>query len=240
MNSRPFAIRPLYLQLRDVLAERVASGQLKPGTALPNETDLAREFGVSAGTMRKALAVLEAEHLVTRRQGRGTFVNDPASGELANRFCNIRKPNGERASAEFQGEEITEGDANETECERLGLGKGDRVYRVRRLRLDGDQPIMVEDISLPAALFPNLVQEESPTGQIAALAQRHGILLGRAEERISIGTAEPTIARALGLKPGTPLLLLDRVMRSLDARPVEWRIGYCHLGEDYGYVAEMR
>jgi GntR family transcriptional regulator len=70
MPTSHFSTRPLYLQLRDALAERVAAGEWKPGTAIPNESDLAREFGVSAGTMRKALDLLEDEHLVTRRQGR--------------------------------------------------------------------------------------------------------------------------------------------------------------------------
>src|SRR4051812_41587123 len=55
MPTNHFSTRPLYLQLRDALAERVAGGEWRPGAAIPNEGDLAREFGVSAGTMRKAL-----------------------------------------------------------------------------------------------------------------------------------------------------------------------------------------
>src|SRR5262245_36034582 len=59
--------RALYLQVWDALAERITSGAWKPGTAVPNESDLAREFGVSLGTMRKALELMEARRLVTRR-----------------------------------------------------------------------------------------------------------------------------------------------------------------------------
>lgn len=54
-----FATRPLYLQVRDFLAERIARGEWKPGAAIPNEGDLAREFGISTGTIRKALDLLE-------------------------------------------------------------------------------------------------------------------------------------------------------------------------------------
>ena len=89
MSSGRFSNRPLYLQLRDALAERIAGGQWKPGSAIPNESDLAREFGVSTGTMRKALDLMETERLLTRRQGRGTFVNDHASDELSARFSNL-------------------------------------------------------------------------------------------------------------------------------------------------------
>jgi GntR family transcriptional regulator len=76
-----FSSRPLYLQARDAMAERIAAGEYKPLTPIPNEADLAREFGVSPGTMSKALDMLEAERLLTRRQGRGTFVNDQSSAE---------------------------------------------------------------------------------------------------------------------------------------------------------------
>ena len=55
LSAGRFLNRPLYLQLRDALAERIAGGDWKPGNAIPNESDLAREFGVSTGTMRKAL-----------------------------------------------------------------------------------------------------------------------------------------------------------------------------------------
>ena len=51
MASHAFSTKPLYVQVRDALAERIATGQWKSGTSIPNEKDLAREFGVSAGTM---------------------------------------------------------------------------------------------------------------------------------------------------------------------------------------------
>ena len=121
MPTNHFSTRPLYLQLRDALAERVAAGEWKPGTAIPNEGDLAREFGVSAGTMRKALDLLEDEHLVTRRQGRGTFVNDQNSEELAVRFCNVRKPDGRRIVSRFRHVSLSEATASEMECARLQI-----------------------------------------------------------------------------------------------------------------------
>src|SRR6266487_1979738 len=130
MSPGRLSNRPLYLQLRDALAGRIAGGEWKPGSAIPNESDLAREFGVSAGTMRKALDLMEAERLLTRRQGRGTFVNDQSSDELAARFSNIRGPDGKRVCGQVASAEIAHGPANEMECTRLRLAPEDRVYRV--------------------------------------------------------------------------------------------------------------
>jgi GntR family transcriptional regulator len=240
MAPSSFSTRPLYLQLRDAMAERVAAGEWQPGTSIPNEGDLAREFGVSAGTMRKALDLLEDEHLLTRRQGRGTFVNDQSSEELAVRFCNVRMADGDRIPSRFKDVEITEQRADEMERTRLQLGPGDHVWRVRRIRIDkDDRPFMVEALSLPAALFPELAAMEKSLPHLAVLAQKYGILLGKAEERVSIETATEPVAKALRIAAGSPIFVLDRVVSALDRRPIEWRIGRCHLAEGH-YLAEMR
>jgi GntR family transcriptional regulator len=236
--SGKFANRPLYLQLRDALTERIAAGDWRPGLAIPNESDLAREFGVSAGTMRKALDLMEAERLLSRRQGRGTFVNDQSSDELALRFNNLRNPDGTRMCGEVKSFEITEATANDLECTRLGLRIGDGVYRIARCRQHNGQTFLVEDVSLPAALFPGLPHKAHLPHRIIALAQEYGLLLGKAEERVSLDAASATVAQVLGISAGTPVMVLDRVVQALDGRSIEWRVGRCHLADKY-YLAEM-
>ena len=231
--------RPLYLQLSDALAERIATGEWKPHTAIPNEGDLAREFGVSPGTMRKALDLLEGQRLVTRRQGRGTFVNDPASRELSNRFSSIRGADGEPIVGEVRSADIAEGVANERECERLGVRTNDDVYRISRILFRRDRPFMVEQAAMPAALFPGLADKNGCSHGITVLAQQYGLLLGKAEERLTIDAAATEVAAMLAIAPGAPIMVLDRIMLTLDGRPVEWRVGRCQLAGDY-YLAEMR
>jgi GntR family transcriptional regulator len=64
------------------------------------------------------------------------------------------------------------------------------------------------------------------------------VLLGKAEERVSIGQAAQAVADTLSIPPGSPVMVLDRVVQALDGRPVEWRVGWCHLADKY-YRAEM-
>jgi GntR family transcriptional regulator len=220
------------------LAGRIASGEWKPDTAIPNEGDLAREFGVSSGTMRKALDLMEAERLLTRRQGRGTFINNQASDELAVRYYNIRAANGERVSGDVGVADVAEAQASQAECVRLRLRPHDRVWRVQRVRRFGGEAFMVEDVSMPVALFPGLVEQHGPPYRLVVLAQRYGILLGKGEERISIGTAAPEVSKALSIPSGAPVLVLDRVIHALDGRPVEWRVANAHLADKH-YLAEI-
>ena len=184
-SKRPLH-RALYLQVRDALVERIASGVWKPGSPIANEVDLAREIGVSAGTVRKALELMEAQRLINRRQGRGTFVSDQASNEQAARFRNFRGPDGERISGRVASVEITEGAVNEREYRRLRLSAGDAVYRIRRVRSHGSQNFLVEDATVPAALFPRLAGKRDIAGNITALAQAYGVLLGKGEDLDSI------------------------------------------------------
>jgi GntR family transcriptional regulator len=233
-----FSTRPLYLQVRDALASRIAMGEWKPNAAIPNEGDLAREFGVSSGTMRKALDLMEGERLLTRRQGRGTFVNDQSSDELAVRYSNIRTADGERITGEVNLISLIQGSANSAECARLRLRPDDKVWRIQRLRLHKGEPFMIEDVVMPAALFPDLDEQKDLPSRIVVLAQQYGILLGKGDERVSIGAVTQPVADALKLKVGAPILMLDRLVLDLSGRAVEWRIGAGHFADKY-YLAEI-
>ncbi len=233
-----FSTRPLYLQVRDALASRIAMGEWKPNAAIPNEGDLAREFGVSSGTMRKALDLMEGERLLTRRQGRGTFVNDQSSDELAVRYSNIRTADGEHITGEIKVLSITQASANAGECARLRLRSEDRVWRIQRLRLDKGEPFMVEEVAMPAALFPDLDEQKDLPARIVVLAQQYGILLGKGEERVSIGAASASVAETLGIKVGAPILTLDRLVYDLGGKAVEWRLGMGNFSGKY-YLAEI-
>src|SRR5262249_39924464 len=153
------------------------------GFVLPNESDLGRELGVSSGTVRKAMELLEADKLVTRRQGRGTFVRDPASDELACRFIRLRTADGESVSGEVVSQVMSEGVADDLERRRLRLGAGDGVYRIRRVRHHRGRNLMVADVTLPAVLYPRLAGKSDIPTRVGALAPWNGMLLGRAEER---------------------------------------------------------
>src|SRR5262245_17219907 len=151
-----FSRRPLYLQLCDLMVDRIAKRAWRPGNALPNEGNLAREFGVSPGTVRKALERLEEMRLITRRQGRGAFVCDVTSSELMDRFATIQGPGGGNVVSRVGPVEIERVAATVEERARLSLAAGDSVYRIRRVLLAGDLPFMIEKASMPAALFPGL------------------------------------------------------------------------------------
>lgn len=222
------AARPLYLQVRDVLVQRIVVGHWKPGATLPNETQLAQQLGISIGTVRKALDLMEVERIVTRRQGRGTFVNDYASAETTFPFSMFHNSEGQRISGFKQGRTISRGPAGPEDAARLGLRRGDDIIRVHRVRSHQEQTFMTEVCLLPAKFFTRL-PEDFGSYRLSALAQLNSILVGRADERVDIAPASEQHAADLGVAEGTPLLRLDRVIFSDHEDALEWRVAHCFM-----------
>lgn len=233
-----FATRPLYLQVRDELAARIASGAWKPGQALPSEQELARTLSVSQGTVRKALDILCSEHLINRQQGRGTFVSDHASDLLALRFSNIRNELGQRIAGEVSACWQAPSVASPDEQCRLKIGPTEAVVRTRRLRKNAGRPFVFEEAVLAVGRFSGLAPETVGNYRLSALAQQYGLLLGRGVERVSAVAATHEVAGKLRVEAGTPVLLLDRLVFDVGERPVEWRRGHAFLAYET-YQADL-
>jgi GntR family transcriptional regulator len=238
VNTRALAREPLYLQVCELLTQQIARGIWKPNATLPNETELARELGVSAGTVRKALEKLEADRLVMRRQGRGTFVVDQEAPEVTSRFCRIRQKDGEPIAYHAKLLRQSSGEPTSVEQNALQIGPDEPVARKRRLLSVHTRAFMVEDACLAVSRLPGLRAEEAGDWNPTALAQRHGVHVARAREELRLLEASHELAALLSVEPGTMLMQLDRIISSLDDTPIEWRSASCHLHNEY-YLAEV-
>lgn len=238
VTAKSLARDPLYLQVCELLTRQIARGAWKPNTALPNEMDLARELGVSPGTVRKAMEKLEADRLVVRRQGRGTFVVDYTGPEFASRFDRIRQVDGKPlvCHAELLG--CSSGAPTEQEQRMLLIGPDEAVARKRRLLTRSDRPFAVEETSLAVGRLPGLAGADAGDWCLAKLAQRHGAHAARAWEEVRLTPASQEVARLLMVEPGTALAQLDRIISATDESPLEWRSAVCYLREEY-YHAEV-
>ena len=234
-----FSTRPLYLQVRDALATRIATGEWKPTAAIPNESDLAREFGVSSGTMRKALDLLETERLLTRRQGRGTFVNDQASDELAVRYSNIRAPDGERISGEVTVTEISEGASEPSRMRTLAAAPA----RARVAHPKGP-PVQGRAVHgrgrLHAGGPVSRTWQSGRTSRIGSWSWRNSMAScsARARSGYRSGLPRRPSPRLCGLRPGRPCWCWIASCTRSTAGP--WSGGWArgHFADKY-YLAEI-
>lgn len=234
------AFKPLYAQIRDLLLKRLVSGEWPPGTLLPSETALAGEYGVSQGTLRKALDELAAERLVVRQQGRGTVVARHDNERSLFQFFHIHGADGRRQLPDSKLIDLTRTTADREEADALAFAPRSRVLRIERVRYLDGRPAMVETLILPQALFPGLGESDEPLpNTLYELYQRrYGITVARASEQLRAVAADPCDAALLGLAPGTPLLEIRRIARDLQNRPVELRRSRLDTRQHY-YLNEL-
>jgi GntR family transcriptional regulator len=129
---------PLYRAVKRALLQAVEAGTFEPGVALPSETELARAFGVSIGTLRKAVDELGAEHIVVRRQGRGTFVATHNEGRFLFQFFHIERSDGLREHPQVDLVSFQRSRADEVSAAALQVPVGEPVIEIgNRLRLQG-------------------------------------------------------------------------------------------------------
>lgn len=216
--------RPLYRQVYDILVRKIAEGAWKPGEMLPSEQALARDMGVSHGTVRKVLDALTAENLLLRRQGKGTFVAEHNQDRALFRFFHIARPGGERLVPEAASVKVKSRPSRTAEREKLNLRKGEAVFEIARLRLVGGKPVIRETIVLPQRLFPRLDRISSLPNTLYSLYQsQFGITIATACEELRAAIATKADQSSLGVKAGSPILVIGRVALSLTDQPVEWR-----------------
>jgi GntR family transcriptional regulator len=216
--------RPLYKQVYDVLVRRVAQGSWKAGESLPSEQALAKEMGVSQGTVRKVLDALTAEKLLERRQGKGTFIAQNTRERELFRFFRIAWPGGQRVTPESGGESVKVRASKAAEQRKLDLNKGDKVVEIVRTRTIDGAPVIRETIIIPAALFPKIEDRAPLPNTLYSLYQTaYGVNITTAKEELRADLADEDDAMAVGVEVGDPILCIDRVAIALDEKRVEWR-----------------
>ncbi|WP_336055810.1 GntR family transcriptional regulator [Nitratireductor sp. CH_MIT9313-5] len=232
--------KPLYTQIRDQLVRRLVEGEWSPGMLIPSEMELARQMGVSQGTVRKALDTMTAENLLIRRQGKGTFVAQPEDSRILFQFFRLVPDDGQPVFPRSEVLSREASKASEEEAAALGIDAGDPVWRIERLRHLAEERVLVETIVLPTERFPDFPEaQDMPNNIYQLFSARWRITIAQAEERIKAVAASGADAKLLGCAENWPLLRIHRVAKDLENKPVELRVSRC-LTDNIHYSVNLR
>ncbi|HWH39004.1 MAG TPA: GntR family transcriptional regulator, partial [Usitatibacter sp.] len=193
-------------------------------------------LGVAIGTVRKAVDALVAGQALVRRQGKGTFVTAHDEGRRLFHFFHVVSRDGGKEYPEVRTVSFRRSRADASESAALGIAPLDKVIRIRNvLSLEGRARI-VDDITLPAELFPGLTEKVfvARNNTIYHLYQsRFGINVLRTDERLRAVLADDELAALIGVAPGAPLLEIRRVALTFRDRPVELRLSRVDTSEHH-------
>jgi GntR family transcriptional regulator len=233
--------RPLYDQIKVLLTQSLIGGEWRPGDMIPSEIELASRYKVSQGTVRKAIDSLAGENILIRRQGKGTFVATHNEEGIKLRFLRLTAANGQKEALQNELISCSKTKADNYFAKILELKAGAALIDVKRLLTFSGRPLIHDHIVIPAAPFKGLNGnriEENQGSMYSMYETEYGVRMIRAEERLTAVAAEGEVAKALGLKEGTPLLSIERVSYTYGDKPMEWRLGLC-LTDDHHYMSEL-
>lgn len=223
MNKNDFKKSPYYLQIREVIYNKIINGEYKTGEKLPSEDKLAEEFGVSRMTVCKALAELVNNEYLTRIQGSGTYVSK------------IRKEGSQLDIVGFNDSMNKKGFKVNTKVflkqlevpskeivKRLNIPFTQKVIHLKRLRLVNNEPIVVQDTYLNAKLCEELLEVDFENNALyESIRNICGRNIIRSKDIIEAIAADAETSELLEVKVGFPVLLTQRIAYVDNNVPIE-------------------
>ena len=228
--------QPLYDQLVDILTDKIEH-EYEPGDMLPSERALSERYGLSRTTVRLALQELERQGYVIRKHGRGTFVADRSTrvADLLESYSfseQMRDMGREPSTFVLEFDQI---EADKNLARAMNITLGDKLYKLRRLRLADDLPMMVEVSYLPVRLFLSLTRpmlEEASLYDI--IENTYSQKIHVAEEDFCASVAKASDARLLDIAEGDPVLNLVRTTFNTENEVVEYTLSVAR-GDQFKY-----
>lgn len=202
----------LYVQVANVIRQRIRSGVWAAGTQIPVLEELEKEFGVARITLRQALTLLEEEGLIWRRRGRGTFVSETSDFE----WFELETSWGALIhSLEGNWSELIEvKDIESMPPLEPSDGTPAPAYRhMRRVHGRGGSPYAVVDMHLDARLYARAPKRFDKEMIIPVLEKLPGVDLAELKQTLTIGTADKHVAEHLSVPIGSPIGIMRRVVR---------------------------
>ena len=215
---------PLYVQLADVLRKQIERGVWQPDQKIPSENELNRMYGISRMTARQVLAQLVNEELLFRVQGKGTFVAHRKIGTRSPSYMGLREQlerMGYETSTRVLSGEVIPADA--TVARHLGIGEGEPVHRLVRIRVVDDEPISLHTSFVPTSSAADLPENDLVNRQLCVVLEtEYGLRMSRVGESLESTLPSADEAALLRIRRSTPLLLLRQEISDPAGRRFEY------------------
>ncbi len=216
---------PLYVQIKELLRREISARRWSPGDRLPPETQLAQDLGVAVGTLRKALSSLEADGILARKQGSGTYVERMSDGEAIYHFFHLELHSDVTGIpyATVLSLNLTD-DLNLKK--HFTLSADQKFWQIRRLRFLNQTPVALEDIYLPHARVENLSISDLHESLYFFYREKLQFWVSRVEDSITVDYLPEWGNGKLDIESFKACGLIKRVAYDQFNRPCEYLLSW--------------
>lgn len=215
--------KPLYLQLKDKLLERILSGAYQPEEKLPSERNLSKEFKISRITVREALKALSNEGFIYAQVGKGTYVNHihfKQDTKLTG-FTEQMKKKGKEVTSKII--EFTLELANQDVMSKLELYSNNWIYKLKRIRYTNQKAVAIETAYIPEYLCKKLDEYDfSRESLYDVLRDQYGYQLVIAEQMVVASLANNSEHEIFEIEPPAAVLRMKRITRGAQKKVIEY------------------
>ena len=232
---------PKYHRIYLVLREQLADGRFAGG--LPGELALVAQFGVARVTVRRALAQLAGEGLISREAGRGTRPLDTnlkiaSNSQRAHLTGLLENLVSMGLTTSVKVLEVRGISASEPVASALQINPGDEVQKAVRVRSTKEGALSHITTYVPQVLAKAFGRRELAKKPILVLLEESGVKVGRAHQTISARLADASVAEHLDVSVGAALLAVRRLIYDEADKPIQWLHGL-YRPDRYEYQLEL-
>jgi GntR family transcriptional regulator len=231
---------PLYYQLETILRKKIMFREFSPGTLLPSEDALAKEYNVSRVTVRQALSAMEKDGLIVRKRGKGTVVSErPVAFDPPKLTGTIEDliSMGIKTKTKIIDFKLTRVSKDITDA--LQLPEGTEVLRIERLRLTDGRPFSYIINYVPKSVGEKIRPDDLTLKPLLKILEDDlNINLANAYQRIEATIADSYVAPLLEIRLGDPLLRIERTVFDSHGTAVEY-ITVLYRADKYLYTVRL-
>jgi len=229
------SIIPLYYQLKEVILEKIETGEWGPSQVVPSENELQKIFDVSRATVRRTIELLANEGFLEKKRGKGTFVKKPIIEENLPVFKSFTEEmKGRDAEKRVITAQYIEPPPKIRKT--IGLLTDELVFHLKRLMIVDQRPLGILNSYVPGRYKLSLDEDYSKS--LYEILEKMGIRLHEADQSIEASMSTNEEIQLLGLKASFHTLVIKRITYSVSGDPVEYVKGVYH-GDRYRYNLKL-
>lgn len=227
---------PLYIQLKQLILERIADGEYLPGEKIPSEREMAATYKINRMTVKNAVNSLVEDGILYKEKNVGVFVckkkanqlytfrNKEKEGEVESSFSAKIQLSGQSIESEVLEKGMV---SNRKYVEyKLGLDEGESAYALHRLRKVNRETISLEYCYVPAKFFPDIDDHNFEKASLYAYMEKQNHLPIVFEQKMIVEKARRPFMKPMGLKEDDYVYALEFIGKDAQGNIVEYTQSY--------------